>query len=83
MKRQFLIADSRKFNAYPTGPTNIRRPVKLVRTRFDERRLNTDGGWYHYGDVSIAVMVNGAHGKDFLTNEEGWFPVGELFHRLW
>ena len=75
MESQFLIADVWEFNAYPAGAANIGRPVKFIWARFDQGRLNANGGWDHYGNVPIVVMIDGAHSKDLLTNEEGGFAV--------
>ena len=78
MKSQLFIADARQLDAHPAGPTNVRRPVKLLWRAFDQHLLNSYGGRYRDRNVTIVVMVNGAHGKHLL-DEEGWFSMREFF----
>ena len=69
MKSQLFIADARKFDAHPATHTNVRRPVKLLRSAFDQHLLDSDCGRYRDRNVPIVVMVNGAHGKHLLDKE--------------
>lgn len=82
MESQLFIAHTRELDANPTSSANIWWSVILLRLRFDQHRLNSNRSRNRYSNVSIVVMIDGAHREHSLADEECWFAMRQLLHRL-
>lgn len=63
--------------------TNIWRSIELLGRLLNQRCLHSNRRRDDYSDVPIVMMIDGAHRKYALTDEEGRLAMRQFLHRLW
>src|SRR5687768_18290442 len=81
MSLKLLVANARKFDAYPPRVAHVGRSIKFFWVAFDQRRLNPYSSRNNNCDVTIVMMIDRAHRENFFLHEERRFAVGEFFPR--
>src|SRR5688572_28056031 len=78
MSLKLLVANARKFDAYPPRVAHVDRSIKFFWVAFDQRRLNPYSSQKNNCDETIILVIERAHRENFFLHEERRFAVGEF-----
>ena len=82
MRSQFVIVNTREFDANPAAYADVRRLIKFVWFGFDQRGLQARRRGNPHGDVAVVMVVVGKHHKNFLAHKKRRLAVRKLLGRL-